>query len=397
MKEYRRPQYEIVAKWLTEKRKFIQVISGPRQVGKTTLISQLLDRSVIPNTYISADSVIGSGRSWIESHWEAARFAALKNVSPHILAIDEIQKIPGWSSVIKALWDEDSFRKNNIKLILSGSSGLLLHQGLTESLAGRFELTSLSHWSLAEMQKAFRWTPEQYVWFGGYPGSASLIDNESRWKVYVRESLVEPTISKDILNMTRIDKPALLRQMFDLGCHYSGEILSYNKMLGQLQDAGNTVTLAGYLNLLNQAGLLTGLEKFSGSIVRQKLSSPKLIVRNTALMSSAWKETFRETVSKPEIWGRIVESAVGAHLINSCETRGISVYYWRDGNDEVDYVLSSGRNILAIEVKSGKRQTKRGLEKFKKSFSGARAFTVGEGGIPWQDFLLTDPQKLFKI
>ncbi len=397
MKEYRRPQFDILEKRLSESRRFIQVISGPRQVGKTTLISQLLKKSGTRSTYISADSAVGEGRTWIEGHWEAARFASGKDASGHILAIDEIQKIPGWSSVIKAQWDEDTFRKNNIKVILSGSSGLLLQQGLTESLAGRFELVTLSHWSLAEMQKAFKWTPGQYAWFGGYPGSAPLIGNEQRWKAYVRESLVEPAISRDILSMTRIDKPALLRQLLDLGCHYSAEILSYNKMLGRLQDAGNTVTLAHYLNLLNQAGLLTGLEKYSGSLVRQKLSSPKLLVRNTALLSSASKESFSEVINRPELWGRIVESAVGAHLVNSSDSYEMPVTYWREGNYEVDFVLSSGSKIVAVEVKSGTSRTERGLERFRKIYPDARIFQVGDNGIPWKEFLLHDPSELFDL
>lgn len=394
MTEFRRPQYKTLKPRLGEKRKFIQVISGPRQVGKTTLITQLLKTSSIPWTYVSADAIIGQGKSWIETNWETARFAARKNTSGHILAIDEIQRIAGWSSVIKALWDEDSFRKNNVKLILSGSSGLLLNQGLTESLAGRFELTSLTHWSFAEMQEAFGWTKEQFAWFGGYPGSASLIDDEIRWKTYIRESLVETTISKDILTMTRIDKPALLKQVFDLGCHYSGEILSYNKMLGQLQDAGNTVTLANYLHLLDRAGLLTGLEKYSGSRAKQKLSSPKLLIRNTALLSSIRPEGLRDILKKPEVWGRIIESSVGAHLINSFENSGLRIWYWRDGNYEVDFVVQKGKKIAGIEIKSGIQKNLRGFDRFKKIYPDAKVILVGEEGIPWHEFLKSKPEEL---
>jgi len=395
MKEYKKPQYAVLEKRLHERRKFIQVITGPRQVGKTTLIHQVLKGSGVRYTYISGDKAEGSGRSWIEKHWESARFISRKDVSEHILAIDEIQKIPDWSRTVKALWDEDSFKKSGIKVILSGSSGLLLQQGLAESLEGRFELTPMTHWTFSEMHEAFGWTAEKYAWFGGYPGSASLIRNEGRWKGYVRDSLVEPTIAKDILMMTRIDKPALLRQLFDLGCSFSGQILSYNKMLGQLQDAGNTTTLAGYLNLLDRAGLITGLEKYSGSVVRQKLSSPKLVVRNTALLSSARHEKLTDLLIKPEIWGRVVESAVGAHLVNSCEHTGIKVNYWRDANDEVDFVLSDGKKTIALEIKSGASTRKSGIDRFMKAYPSAKALIIGDSGIPWQEILARDPTELF--
>lgn len=394
MKEYRRFQYRIIEPRLREKRKFIQVISGPRQVGKTTLIRQLLENSSLSGTYVSADSFTGSGITWIEKHWEAARLTARQKSSGHILAIDEIQRIRGWSPVVKKLWDEDTFTRLPLKLILSGSSDLLVREGLTESLAGRFEITALSHWSLSEMHHAFGWSPEQFAWFGGYPGSADLISDEARWKKYIRDALIETTISKDILMMTRIDKPALLRQLFDLGCAYSGQILSFNKMLGQLQDAGNTVTLAGYLDLLGRAGLVSGLGKFSGSITRQKLSSPKLAVRNTALLSSARPETLDEILLKPEIWGRIIESATGAFLINTCEDTEYSVWYWREGNDEVDFVVSKGKKLTAIEIKTGGNASKKGLDKFRKLYPESRVLLVGEGGIPWKEFLRLKPEDI---
>lgn len=395
MKEYKRPQFGIIEPRLKEKRKFIQVVSGPRQTGKTTLIRQLLESSGISNTYISADSLDSSGKYWIEKHWEAARIVSSQRKTDHILAIDEIQKIPDWSKIVKDLWDGDTFLGNSIKIILSGSSNLLLQQGLTDSLTGRFELTRLNHWSLTEMGDAFGWSPNQYAWFGGYPGSADLIGDEQRWKKYVRDALIEPTISKDILMMTRIDKPVLLRQLFDLGCNYSGQILSYNKMRGQLQDAGNTVTLANYLNLLDRAGLMTGLEKFSGSLSRQKLSSPKLSVRNTALLSSSRQETMKEVLLKPEIWGRIVESSSGAHLINSCEKSDCIIRYWREGNDEVDYIVQKGTKLVAIEIKTGAHIRKTGLDRFKKIYPESRLILVGDKGITWQEFLKTDPEELF--
>jgi len=395
MIEYKRTQFNTLASRLREERKFIQVISGPRQTGKTTLIRQLLEDSEIPSAYITADNSLVDSATWIAKHWEAARINALMRGGEFILAIDEIQKINGWSTIVKGLWDEDTFNKRKVKVILSGSSGLLLSQGLNESLAGRFEITFMPHWSMSEMQNAFGWSTEQYVWFGGYPGSAGIIKDEQRWKKYVREALIETTISKDILLMTRIDKPALLKQLFDLGCAYSGQILSYNKMLGQLQDAGNTVTLAGYLNLLNRSGLLTGLEKYSHGVSRQKLSSPKFMVRNTALLSSAMTETMNEIQNKPEVWGRIVESSIGAYLINSCEDSNFTVWYWREANYEVDFVIRKGETITGIEVKSGSGYRLTGLDKFKKAYPGARVLLVGDGGIRWEEFLSIDLKRIF--
>ncbi len=396
MKVYKRPEYEYLRKRLLSERKFIQVISGPRQTGKTTLINQLLKDISIGSTYISADNFNSDGHSWIEKHWEAARLKCrMGKGNQHILAIDEIQKIPNWSSFVKKLWDEDSFNGTKIKLVISGSSGLLLQKGLTESLAGRFEMNFINHWSFTEMHNAFGWTPEQFVWFGGYPGSSDLIADEQRWKRYIIDSLIETSISKDILMLTRVDKPALMRRLFALGCAYSGQILSFTKILGQLQDAGNTTTLSHYLGLLDSAGLLAGVEKYSGSMIRQRSSSPKFIVRNTALISSGTDENFNTITENTEKWGRLVESSVGAHLINN-EFRGrYNLYYWRQGNDEIDFVLKKDKKVIGIEVQSGISHNNRGIEAFSKAFSIFKVLLVGGNGLSWQEFLKLDPGELF--
>jgi predicted AAA+ superfamily ATPase len=216
----------------------------------------------------------------------------------------------------------------------------MLQQGLTESLAGRFEATYMGHWSYGEMHDAFGLTAEEFIWFGGYPGAISLKMDEDRWKGYIRDSLLETSISKDILMLTRVDKPALMKRLFELGSVYSGQVLSYTKIMGQLADAGNTTTLANYLELLNDAGLLGGLEKYSPNMVRKRSSSPKFMVHNTAIMSGISTETFQTLVADPKVWGRWVESAVGAHLINqSFKDKKLSLYYWREGNEEVDFVV----------------------------------------------------------
>jgi len=373
---------------IKEKRNFIQVIAGPRQVGKTTLISQLLERIEIPSMYISADGAGPQGAIWIEKHWEAARRTLIsEGTAELILVIDEIQKLENWSETVKKLWDEDTWNKIPLKLIISGSSRLLLQEGLTESLGGRFEVTYMGHWTLKEMQEAFGWSPEEYVWYGGYPGSAAIVDDEIRWKRYLSDSIVETSISRDILMLTRVDKPALLRRLFEMGVRYSGMELSYTKVLGQLQDSGNTTTLSHYLTLLGSAGLLSGIEKYSGSVARQRSSSPKFMVHNTALMSSSDTELFRGIREHPDKWGRYVESSVGAHLLDGHMKGYYRLFYWRKGNMEVDFVLVRDENILALEVKSGRTRNRSGLEQFRKEYPHARVMLIGDSGMPWQEFL----------
>jgi hypothetical protein len=268
--------------------------------------------------------------------------------------MDEIQKIPDWSETVKRLWDEDIRARRNLKVVLLSSAPLLIAKGLSESLAGRFETLRLPHWSYSEMREAFGVSLENYIYYGGYPGAASFIGEPSRWRRYIADSLVETTISRDVLLLTRVDKPALLRRLFDLACRYSGQMLSYTKMLGQLLDAGNSTTLAHYLDLLSAAGMVRGLPKYSGDAARSRGSSPKLQVLNTALMSVASGLSFEDARSDHEYWGRLVESAVGAHLANAENSGCGELFYWRDGNCEVDFVMKSSKTITSIEEKSGR-------------------------------------------
>lgn len=393
---YQRVVIKELKKRINEDRRFIQVISGPRQVGKTTLVLQLLESFGSDSQYISADDMEGIGTLWLEKHWETARVRLRNsNASKFILAIDEIQKIDDWSSEVKKLWDEDTANKMELRVILTVSPRLLVQKGLTESLAGRFEVTYMNHWSMQEMNEAFGWNAEQYLWFGGYPGSASLIDDEFRWKRYIRDSLIEASISRDIIMLTRVDKPTLMRRLFELGCRYSGQELSYTKILGQLQDAGNTVTLSHYLDLLSSAGLLSGLEKYSGSVVRQRSSSPKFMVHNTALMSSLTSETFSEIKKQPDQWGRFVESAIGTCLIDGMLKGFFDLYYWRKGNEEVDYVVIRDGQLTALEVKSGKIKNRSGIKSFSSIYKLHRSILVGDKGIPWQEFLMMNLKNVF--
>jgi hypothetical protein len=384
---YQRPHAALLARRLAEPRRFIQVVAGPRQVGKTTLVQQVVERVRVPVVFASADEPTLRGPEWIAQQWEAARLALRREGG--ILVLDEVQKAAGWAESVKRLWDEDTRRKRPLKVVLLGSAPLLIQRGLAESLAGRFEVLHLPHWPFSEMRAAFGFSLEQYLFFGGYPGAAPLVGDPERWARYIRDALIETTIARDVLLLTRVDKPALLRRLFELGCRYSGQVLSFTKMLGQLQEAGNTTTLAHYLDLLGAAGMLTGLSKYAGQAVRSRGSSPKLQVLNTALMSAQAGLTFAQARADHEFWGRLVESAVGAHLANAAAAGVSEVFYWRERGREVDFVVKSGRMLVAIEVKSGRvRESLPGMGAFAQAFKPKRTLLVGGDGIPVEEFLL---------
>lgn len=394
----KRPIFNQLVKRLKEPRKFIQVLLGPRQVGKTTLALQISKELQKPCHYISADLATLQDLAWLTQQWEVAR-RKIDPVKGALLIIDEIQKIPHWSNMIKSLWDKDTRDNVNLSVMILGSSPWLVQKGLSESLAGRFEVTPITHWSFSEMRDIFGWALDKYIYFGGYPGSVSLIDEKdpTRWKNYINESLVETTISRDILLISQVNKPALLRRLFQLGCQYSGQILSYSKMLGQLQNAGNTTTLAHYLDLLSGSGLLCGLQKFAKQPVRQKGSSPKLSVYNTALMSAQTMKTFTEAIEDHAFWGRLVESSVGAHILNEIRGTNIECFYWREGDKEVDFILQRGDFLVAIEVKSNFASIKKsGMDQFIEKFQPAKTFLIGHQGIPLQDFLSSSIEDFMK-
>lgn len=391
-----RAEYQEVKERIEEPRMFIQVIAGPRQVGKSTLVEQVLDKITLPYNSYSADAELNANQSWISNVWDAARNEMDYRKEPeHILVIDEIQKIDNWSEVVKKEWDRDTREKRKLKVLLLGSSRLLLQQGLTESLAGRFELIRMGHWSFREMQEAFGWTLDQYIYYGGYPGTAPLVSNEVRWKRYVKDSLVESALSNDVLATTNVYKPALLKRLFELGCSYSGELLSLTKMMGQLQDKGNVTTLANYIQVLDECHLLAGLQKYSGDNARRYASVPKYQVYNNALMNVYATSSFEEQRLDLEKWGRLVESAVGSHLLNYADKLDYKVYYWREKNKEVDFVVERNHKIWAIEVKSGKRGMNKGLGLFREAFHPYRAFVVGTDGISVEEFLSADLDVFF--
>lgn len=384
---FARRQAAVLAARLAEPRRFIQVVAGPRQVGKTTLVHAVVEAGRAPHRYASADAPGLQPAAWLVQQWDAARLQAAAH-GGSVLVLDEIQKLPGWSDDVKRLWDEDTRQRMPLKVVLLGSAPLVIARGLTESLAGRFEVVHLRHWSLAEMRSAFGWDWERWVFYGGYPGAAPLVADESRWAAYVNDALVETSISRDVLMLSRVDKPALMRRLFDLGCRYSGQVLSYTKMLGSLQDAGNTVTLAHYLELLDAAGMMTGLGKWAGDAARRRASSPKLQVYDNALVSATAGLRFGEVRSDPERWGRLVESAVGAHLAAAASTGACELFWWRDRDREVDFVARRGDRVTAIEVKSGRSPVSLpGIAAFAAAFRPARTLLVGGQGIPIEAFL----------
>jgi predicted AAA+ superfamily ATPase len=387
MHTFRRDAAQTLAARLGEPRRFIQVVAGPRQVGKTTLVQQVVNGLALPVRSASADEPALKGTDWIAQQWDAARLSTADGQEA-VLVLDEIQKIPAWSDTVKRLWDEDTRSRLPLKVVLLGSAPLLISQGLADSLAGRFETIPLAHWSFAEMRDAFGWSLDQYLFYGGYPGAAPLITDPPRWARYVADSLIETSISRDVLLLTRVDKPALLRRLFELACRYSGQILSYTKMLGQLQDAGNTTTLAHYLDLLAGAGMVCGLPKYAGDAARSRGSSPKLQVLNTALMTVTSGLTLAEARKAHEFWGRLVESAVGAHLTNAAMRGECTVHYWRERNHEVDFVVQAGRTLTSIEVKSGRApQSHVGTAAFREAFQPTRTLLVGGDGVSVQEFL----------
>ena len=394
---FQRSQFSILKQRIEEPRRWIQVLVGPRQVGKSTLVKQVLQDIAIPYLSVSADNIPHNNLSWINEIWETARTRMrMQKSNEYLIVIDEIHKIDNWSESIKKEWDYDTFNDINIKVIILGSSRLLIKDGLTESLAGRYELIPMPHWSFNEMKEAFGMGIEHYIYYGGYPGGASIQNDNKRWKRYIKDSIITPAIERDILMTKTIYKPELMKQLFDLGCTYSGEELSLNKIVGQLQDAGNVTTLANYLTTLNESKLLCGLQKYANDNARKYNSVPKFMVYNTALLSALSGHSFEKVYTTPKLWGRWVESSVGSHLLNLADELDYKTYYWRERDNEVDFILESNHKCIAIEVKSGRRTTNSCLPIFNRQFSPSTSIIVGSGGIPIEEFLTSDLTFLFE-
>lgn len=342
----------------------IQVILGPRQVGKTTGVLQYLNSLDKKKClYVSADGQLSRPASWLEEQW-----LTLQSQDPEgLLVIDEIQKVENWSETVKKLWDQQKRKPQKIRLILLGSSSLQIQKGLSESLTGRFRLQQVYHWNLEESLQAYGVDREKFLLYGGYPGSYLFIENRKEWLNYIRESIINTVIGRDILSLSRVKSPALFRQSFDLACAYGGQELSYNKMLGQLQEKGNVELVKGYLELFEGAFLLKQLFKYTNKKVLTRASSPKILPLCPALYSNTLDADLNQ-----EQRGRALEIAVGCLLVRLPG----SLYYWREGNAEVDYVYQYGKKLIAIEVKSGKKKNQNSLSLFLKKFPSSKTLLV---------------------
>ena len=409
---YQRPHVDDLVRLLLDDRRppRIVAITGPRQSGKTTIVRQALQRARIAGLQgeriavddpdamgglsgrLSEEAVAPDPRlrtvDWLIRVWKWGREQAWEHPLGFVLAIDEIQDIPEWSPAVKGLWDSDRETGCPLKVIILGSAPWALLTGRGESLAGRFTPFDVRHWSLSEMVDAFDLTLDEYIYFGGYPGAAPLIRDLRAWREYVAYSIIAPVFGRDILALTRVDKPSLMRQLVDLVPEYSGQIVRYDHLVGRLRGTGHTTTVAHYLELLSDAGIVAQLPKYSGSAVRRTESHPKLNVLNTGLMTALSGYSLEQARADRTFWGRLVESAVGAHLHNTLEV-SMRLAYWRDDPFEVDFVLAQGPRVLGIEVKSSLRvRSLPGLAAYEKRFPQARTLLVGgRDGVPLNEFL----------
>jgi predicted AAA+ superfamily ATPase len=389
---YQRPIVsEIITDITTTKKRLLHILIGPRQVGKTTAAHQIEAQWHGPVIFASADAPLPPGPEWIRHFWEQA--ARQKN---SLLIIDETQKVKGWAEIIKSLWDEHSEKPDCPAVILLGSSSLLIQKGLSESLAGRFFLYRITHWTYPEMQKAFGFSLDKWIFFGGYPGAASFCDDFEKWSSYVRDSLIETVLVKDVFQLQNINKPALLRHLFMLSATFPAEILSYTKMLGQLQDAGNTTTLSHYITLLEAAYLVSGLELYKKDAKAKRGSSPKLILWNNALITALSGIDYNHARNDNSYWGRLVENAVGGYLLNNLAGISYRFFYWRQGADEVDFIVQSPHSTWAIEVKSGKPKRATGLEKFRSIFPECKSLIIGQNSISLEEFFSNHPKEILR-
>lgn len=396
---YQRRHLNILKSRMAEPRRRMQIVMGPRQVGKSTMVGQFTEGTSVPFDFCAADSVNRFDTSWIPNKWQQARMRMdIHSEQEHILIIDEVQKIKGWSEQVKKEWDEDSRSHRNLKVILLGSSRLLLQKGLEESLAGRFETIKMGYWDWQEMHEAFGFSMDEYVYFGGFPGLALDIKDEDRWRNLMEYSIISPILTRDILEIEEIRNPALLRQVFELACTESAKELSLTKMQGTM-NSGTVPTIKNYLDILNKSMTVQPLQNYSPSRIREKQSVPKMQVFNNAFRNRFGTFSFDEARMDPAECGRQVESAVGAHLANRSIVDDYELFYWRnERRQECDYVLRKGQALVAIEVKSGGVDKTVGFEKFKEQFADnvAAAFIVGPQALPLEDFFLMDLKSLFK-
>ncbi len=391
---FERKQVQLLSSRMAEARNpFIQFIIGPRQTGKTTMFVQALAHLDLASHVVSADDVANPTPEWVATEWQQARNLAKRSGARVVFVVDEIQKVAGWAGTVKGLYDKDRREGADVKPVLTGSSSLLLQKGLEESLMGRFEIVRCTHWSYAECREAFGYTLDDYLFLGGYPAVELFRDDEARWRDYVRDAIVEPTLSRDILEMGQVRKPALMRNLFYLCAAYSGQELSYNKMLGQLQEAGSVVTISSYLDAMGKAHMIAALMKFSRKEVKKRASSPRLMVYDTALLNACAGRGRQTALEVPEFRGHLVESAVGARLLARAADEHFELFWWREGAREVDFVVAGNDELVAIEVKSGGTSAQGGMVSFLEKYPSARRVVVGgsaAGACSVEEFLLDE-------
>jgi predicted AAA+ superfamily ATPase len=357
------PMYATIDKRLKQDHNLIQVILGPRQVGKTTTVNHYLEKEFKGKSlFKSADAQLSVGFNWITDIWQEAR-----DHNYDLLVIDEIQKLENWSEIVKKLWDEDRRAGLKLKYILLGSSSLDIQKGLSESLTGRFQLIAAYHWNFSESEELTGMSFEEYLKFGGYPQSYAFTKDLDEFNSYVKRSILSTVIEKDILNNHTVKSPALFKQAFEIIMGYPAQEISYTKLLGQLQDKGNTDLVKHYISLYEGAFLIKSIFKYSGKEVKRRTSSPKLI----PLCPSFYFLSILSDYTSDER-GRVFEAIVASAL----NRLNYKMYYWREGNLEVDFVLKKGRRLIGIEVKSGRRKNTKGLEAFSKKFPEAETIFV---------------------
>ena len=396
---YKRAQLSVLESRMAESRRTIHVVMGPRQVGKSTMIDQFVEHTSVPYSLFSADGVGKTNTDWISEKWYEVRTKMmLYGENEHILIIDEIQKIAGWSETVKKEWDQDTRDKRNLKVILLGSSRLLIQKGLEESLEGRYETLMMGYWEWEEMREAFGFTMEQFIYFGGFPGLAPYINDEDRWRRMMEDSIISPILNRDILDIEEIRNPSLLRQVFEIGSMYSSQEISLNKMQGVV-NSGTVPTISSYLRILDETMLVKPLYKYDNSTIKTRNSVPKMQAYNNAFRNSYCQHTFEEAVMNKVEWGRQVESAVGAYLAGRSVIDGFQLLFWRDEKkNECDYVLKKGESLIAIEVKSGHADNIEGYLAFKNRFGRniVNSFIVGPEGLPLEDFFKLNIPSFFR-
>ncbi len=382
----------------------IQLLAGPRQVGKTTLLLELHERLGEQSVYVPADSPEAALPGlWERVFGEAEETA--KSIGRAVVLLDEVHMLSKWAEHLKGATDRIRRRKIPIHVVATGSSALRLASGSRETLAGRFERITLTHWSASSLAEVFGFSSkdaaDQVVGMGSYPGAIALRDDVRRWAAYIRDAIVEPAIGRDILALASVRKPALLRQVFGVAASSPAQIVSLQKIQGQLQDPGALETIAHYLNLLEEAFLVAPVSKYANRAVRRRSSPPKLVTLNNAILAVMDPQGIPTPDSDPERFGVWVENACLAFAWNA----GQHVSYWREEPQEIDGVLEGSWGKWAVEIKTKKLRLSdmRAVLEFTRRNPRFRPLVICRDGdedtarragavaVGWQTFLLSGP------